>query len=85
MERGCKFMLTGIREKTIVKEGGKVEIPQTDLPVGKEVEVIILSEDEEMDATDYLLSTEANRRYMDDALEELKHPERFIQVDLDRL
>ena len=55
------------------------------MPVGKEVEVIILSEDEEMDATDYLLSTEANRRYMDDALEELKHPERFIQVDLDRL
>ncbi len=34
-------MITGIREKTVVKENGMVEISAADLPVGTEVEVII--------------------------------------------
>ncbi len=76
-------MITGIREKTIVKEGGKVEISSTDLPIGIEVEVIVLVEEEEQDATEYLLSTEANRRNLEEALEELKHPEKFIYISLE--
>jgi len=54
-------MMTGIRKKTIVKEGGKVEVFSSDLPIGKEVEVIILVEEK---TTEYLLSTEANRRHL---------------------
>ena len=77
-------MLTGIREKTVVKENGMVEISAPDLPVGTEVEVIVLVE-EEMDTTEYLLSTEANRKHLEEALEELKHPENFIRVDFDDL
>ena len=77
-------MLTGIREKTVVKENGMVEISAPDLPVGTEVEVIVLVE-EEMDATEYLLSTEANRRHLEEALEELNHPENFVRVDMEDL
>lgn len=77
-------MITGIRENTIVKENGKVEISETDLPVGTEVEVIVLVK-EEMDETEYLLSTEANREHLEKALEDLKHPENFIRVDIDEL
>lgn len=75
-------MITGIREKTIVKENGMVEVSALDLPIGTEVEVIVLVE-EEQDTTEYLLSTEANRRHLEEALEELKHPERFIQINLE--
>ena len=74
-------MLTGIREKTIVKENGTVEISAPDLAVGTEVEVIVLVE--EMDTTEYLLSTEANRQHLEEALEQLKHPENFIRFDMD--
>ncbi len=78
-------MLTGIREKTIVNENGMVEISAPDLPIGTEVEVIVLVEEEEMDTTEYLLSTEANRKHLEEALEELKHPEKFVQVDIENL
>jgi antitoxin YefM len=76
-------MLTGIREKTVVKENGMVEISAPDLPVRTEVEVIVLVEEEEMDTTEYLLSTEANRKHLEEALEQLKHPENFIRFDMD--
>ncbi len=77
-------MLTGIRERTVVNENGKVEISAPDLAIGTEVEVIVLVDDE-MDETEYLLSTEANRKHLEEALEELKHPENFIRVDMDEL
>ncbi len=75
-------MITGIREKTIVKEGGRVEISSADLPIGMEVEVIVLVE-EEQDETEYLLSTEANRKNLEEALKELNHPEKFIYINLE--
>ncbi len=77
-------MLTGIREKTVVKENGIIEISAVDLPIGTEVEVIVLIE-EEQDTTEYLLSTEANRKHLEEALEELKHPENFIRFNLSDL
>lgn len=77
-------MQTEIREKTIVKENGKVEISPVDFPSGTEVEVILLV-GEEMDETEYLLSTEANRKHLEQALEDLKHPENLIRVDMDEL
>ena len=75
-------MITEIREKTIVKENGMVEVSALDLPIGTEVEVIVLVE-EEQDETEYLLSSEANRKNLDEALEELKHPEKFISINLE--
>ncbi|HLA95815.1 MAG TPA: hypothetical protein VK612_08845 [Pyrinomonadaceae bacterium] len=76
-------MITAIREHTVILNGA-IQLPEMDYPDGTEVEVIVLVGDE-IDATDYLLSTEANRKYMEEALEELKHPEKFIQVDLNNL
>ena len=60
-----------------------VEISAPDLPVGTEVEVIALVKEQEMDTTEYLLSTEANREHLTKALEEAEHPENFIRVDID--
>ena len=80
-------MLTAIREKAEIN-GGRIEMPLLDYPNGTEVEVIVLVDadvEDEMDTTDYLLSTEANRKYFAEALEELKHPEKFIPVDIENL
>ncbi|MEO6052110.1 MAG: hypothetical protein ABIP78_12375 [Pyrinomonadaceae bacterium] len=77
-------MIGTIRERTIVKNGGRIEISSSELIDGSEVEVWVLLTDgvEEMEATDYLLSTEANRKRMEEALEELKQPENFIPLDM---
>lgn len=76
-------MLTGIRERAVVKENGKVEIFAPDLPVGTEVEVIVLVD--EMDETEYLLSTEANRKHLEQALIDAEDPTKRIYVDIDSL
>ncbi len=78
-------MITGIRERTIVKDGGRVEISSSDLPEGAEVEVIVLVEEDEQDATEYLLSTEANRRHLEQSLLDSKDPNKLIYVDIDDL
>ena len=75
-------MITAIKERVRVKENGTVEISAPDLPVGTAVEVIVLVE-EEMDTTEYLLSTEANREHLMEALEQVNHPENFIYIDIE--
>ncbi len=53
---------------------------------GKVIEAILLIDDNpETDETEYLLSTEANRRYLTEVLEELKHCENYIYVDPETL
>ena len=79
-------MITGIREKTIVKEGGKIEISSADLPIGIEVEVIVLvEEEEEQDTTEYLLSTEANRRHLEESMRDAQDPTKLIYIDIESL
>ena len=77
-------MITAIRETTVVKENGMVEISALDLPVGAEVEVIVLIE-EEIDTTEYLLSTEANREHLKRAMRDAEDPTKRIYVDIDNL
>ena len=77
-------MITGIRERTIVKENGMVEISAPDLEVGTEVEVIVLVE-EEMDETEYLLSTEANRKHLERAIRDAEDPTKRIYIDIESL
>ncbi len=74
-------MITGIRQKTVVGEGGKIEFVSPELPSGTLVEVIVLVEPEEQDATEYLLSTEANRNHLLTALQDLDAPSRYIYRD----
>ncbi|CAN5234629.1 hypothetical protein BH10ACI1_BH10ACI1_20760 [soil metagenome] len=66
-------------ERTIDKEGGMVEVSAPDLPVGTEVEVIVRV-DEEMDATEYLLSTEANRKYLRRDISRIKTPGKIYRI-----
>lgn len=75
-------MITGIKQRAIVGEGGRIEIPSSDLPIGAEVEVIVLVENGEQDATEYLLSTEANREQLMKAMRDAENPENLIYVDI---
>lgn len=73
-------MIGGIRQKAIVGEHGKVEITAPDLPTGALVDVIVLMEPGEQDTTDYLLSYEANRNHLMQALRELDDRSSYIYV-----
>jgi antitoxin YefM len=42
---------------------------------------LLIKEAAEMDETDYLLSTEANRQHLQEAIESLKNPDSYIYVD----
>lgn len=85
MDRGGRrcggTMIAGTRQKTIVGEGGKVEVLSPELPDGTLVDVIILVEPAEQDTTEYLLSTEANRRHLLQALSDLERPSSYIYVN----
>ena len=78
-------MITEIKERIVVMPGGRIEIPVSPFDEGVEVDVVVRRNDpfDEMDATDHLLSTEANRIRMYEMLEEMKHPENFIPLDIE--
>ena len=75
-------MLTGMRQRAIVGENGKIELLWPNVPKGTVVEVIVLVDSEEQDTTDYLLSTEANRQHLQKALKDLQDPETYTFVTL---
>ncbi|MBM3128542.1 MAG: hypothetical protein FJ009_07940 [Chloroflexi bacterium] len=75
-------MITGIKQKTIVGEVGKIEISSPQLPSGALVDVIVFVEPEEQDATEYLLSTEANRQHLSKALQDLGDPSKHTLINL---
>lgn len=75
-------MITAIREHTVIKNGGQIEIPPIGLPDGTEVEVIVLVEGEQIDTTEYLLSTKANREHLERAILDANDPTKRIHVDI---
>ncbi len=63
--------MNALKYRTIIKNG-QLSLPPLDLPEGTVVEAILLiKEAAEMDETDYLLSTEANRQHLQEARETL--------------
>jgi antitoxin YefM len=78
-----KNMINSIKQKVIVGKAGKIELPETELPEGILVEVIVLVEPSaEEDETTYLLKSEANKKQLMRALDNVKQ-ENLIFVDLD--
>ncbi|AUT04063.1 hypothetical protein CLI64_28835 [Nostoc sp. CENA543] len=76
-------MLSGIKQKAIVGKDGKIELSTTELPEGTIVEVIVLVEQPtEEDETTYLLKSEANKKHLFKALENVEKGN-LIYVDLD--
>lgn len=76
-------MLSGIKQKAIVGKNGKIELSTTELPEGTVVEVIVLVEQaNEEDETTYLLKSEANKKHLIAALENVNKGN-LIYVDLD--
>ena len=63
-------MLTGMRQKAVVGENGKIVLLWPHVPQGTVVEVIVLVDSEEQDTTDYLLS------------KDLQDPETYTYVAL---
>lgn len=84
----CKAQNTFMNARkyqTIIKDG-KLDLPSLDLPEGTVVEAILLiKEPTEMDETDYLLSTEANRQHLKEAIKSLKNSDNYIYVDPTKL
>ncbi|AFY43724.1 hypothetical protein [Nostoc sp. PCC 7107] len=76
-------MLSGIKQKAIVGKDGKIELSTTELPEGTVVEVIVLVEQlTDEDETTYLIKSEANKKHLLRALENVKQGN-LIYVDLD--
>jgi len=71
---------------TTTIKGGQLDLLPLDLPEGTIVEAILLiQEPNAIDETEYLLSTEANRQHLREALELLKNPDNYIYVDPTKL
>ncbi|MCY7394378.1 MAG: hypothetical protein LH647_23640 [Leptolyngbyaceae cyanobacterium CAN_BIN12] len=75
-------MFSGIKQQVVVGKDGKIEIQTSELVEGSIVEVIVLVEQDvaetnacpsiQQDATDYLLSTEANRHHLMTSIQNIK-------------
>ncbi len=72
-------MLQQIKQTAVVNGQGKIEIYSPQLPIGATVEVTIRLVP--MDTTDYLLSTEANKQHLLQAIEELKDSSHYVYLD----
>ncbi len=70
-------MIQSIRQHTHVGRGGTIAIHSPELPEGMSVEVIVLLEPEQ-DTTEYLLSTDANRQHLQEALEHIEQRQHLI-------
>ncbi|ACB51055.1 hypothetical protein cce_1705 [Crocosphaera subtropica ATCC 51142] len=73
-------MIKAIKQKGIVNKDGKIEVQSPELQEGTEVEVIILVTSSETDTTEYLLSTEANKRELLEAIERVEKQEELITI-----
>ena len=77
--------MDALKYQTTIKNG-QLNLPPIDLPEGTVIEAILLiKESTEIDETDYLLSTEANRQHLKEAVELLKNPDNYIYVDPSKL
>ena len=76
-------MVNTIRQKATVGKNGKIEISQSQFKEGTSVEVIIVNNSVELeDETTYLLKSEANKKHLLEAIENVKKG-KVISIDLE--
>ena len=76
-------MVNTIRQKATVGKDGKIEISQSQFKEGTSVEVIIVNNSVELeDETTYLLKSEANKKHLLEAIENIKQG-KVISIDLE--
>jgi antitoxin YefM len=73
-------MINGIKQRSVVGKDGKIEIASSELPEGTSVEVIVLVDSLELDETEYLLASAANRQQLLQAIEQAKRPENRVVI-----
>ena len=86
-------MLSGIKQQVVVGKNGKIEIETSELAEGLVVEVIVLVEKDgvetntnqsiSQDATEYLLSTEANRYHLMTAIQNIETKTNLVSFTLE--
>ena len=70
-------MIQTVKQKTVVGKNGRVEILSSTLPEGSLVEVIVRAAIPS-DTTEYLLSSEANRKHLMEAIDNVERGKNLI-------
>jgi len=76
-------LIRAVKQKGIVGKQGKIELDFTGLDEGTEVEVIILATSSEIETTEYLFSTEANKKELLEAIERVEKQDNLITITPD--
>ena len=72
-------MISAIKRQGIVGKEGKIEVC-ANLPEGTAVEIILLVEAPQNDETAYLLSSEANRQHLFEAIADVEKGENLVTI-----
>ncbi|MBP0013565.1 MAG: hypothetical protein J7545_22280 [Roseofilum sp. SBFL] len=73
-------MIKAIKHNTAVGKSGKIEVYAPELPEGQNIEVIILVDSVTEDTTEYLFSTEANKKQLLEAMERVEKEEGLVVI-----
>ncbi len=73
-------MMRAVKQSGVVGKAGKIEINAPELSEGTEVEIIILVETNLSDTTQQLLSTEANRHHLFEAIKRVEKKENLVLI-----
>lgn len=74
-------MTRQIKQTATVSQQRKIEIYAPELPIGATVEVTVRVTTNPVDTTEYLLSTEANRRHLLEAVKQLEDPANYVHLE----
>lgn len=70
-------MIQTLKQKTVVGKNGRIDLLYPILPEGTLVEVIVRAASP-ADTTEYLLSSEANRKHLMEAIDNVEHGKNLI-------
>ena len=76
-------MIKAVKQSAIVGKDGKIEINAPELAEGTEVDIIILVNSHNEDPTDYLLSTQANKQELFEAIKRVEKRDNLVVISPD--